>query len=267
MARTSAITQQEQINWQDFCTKYDFIPGGENGKIATNYFVNIWDEDITPKNLEAALEQLRPSLKQWEPNQKEFMNLWSALSPAEQEAFRSWKGGEGLEDSHVFFNGAIILRYIKAHNWPVDPEHLQLTIGQNSVSGHLQWKYVSNRRQSIHTQNDDGKPFFSEGLTKQADGSWGKSPLDYGREMRAVEEAANPQTTPEQTKEDQSWLRVAQEACRFGSHSQQAQIQKVYDQSVAAGLPPRKICDNCASLRDTFKRNEEMSNRAGYYSR
>src|ERR1700676_2673898 len=159
MSRTSAtITQQEQIAWHEFCEKNNFIPNGENAELAANYFLNVWGVDITPQHLEAALEQLRPSLKHFEPNQKLYMELYAALPPSEQAAFDAWRGGQGLKGT--FYNGACILQYIKAHGWPVNAAHLQLTVGQARVAGSLEWEHVSNKRENVHLKNDDGKPFF-----------------------------------------------------------------------------------------------------------
>ncbi len=268
MSRSSAtITQQEQIAWHEFCEKHNFIPNGENADLAANYFLNVWGVDINPQHLEAALEQLRPSLKQFEPNQKLYLDLFSALPPSEQEAFLSWRGGQGLKDS--FYNGAIILQYIKAHGWPVDNAHLQLTIGQARVAGSLEWEYQPTHVQSRHAAADDGKPFFSEGLVKQSDGSFGRSPLDYAREAREAAEKANPQVMPQEqlTKSDAAWKNMAQEACRFGNHSQQAQLEKVYKDGVSQALPWRTVYENCNTLRNQFKKSAMTVSKAGWYRR
>jgi hypothetical protein len=269
MSRTSAtITKQEQIAWHEFCEKHNFIPNRENAEQAANYFLNVWGVDITPQHLEAALEQLRPSLKQFEPNQKLYLDLFSALPSSEQEAFLSWRGGQGLKDS--FYNGAIILQYIKAHGWPVDTAHLQLTIGQTRVAGSLEWEHVSSKRENVHLKNDDGKHFLHDaGLVKQADGSLGRSKLDYAREAREAAEKANPQPTPERqlSQSDQSWRRMRLGLLQFGNHARRDESKKFSDSLVQQGLSERQIYEHIKQLVDGWKRSEQMSNRAGYYTR
>jgi hypothetical protein len=113
---------------------------------------------------------------------------------------------------------------------------------------------------SAAAKNDDGAPFLGTGLTKQKDGSLGKSPADYARERAAAQEAANPkpQSATQLSTSDQAWKKLALEATQFGTHSDQAQIRKLYDQLVSQGAEWRQVFDECARLRDVFKRRREQ---------
>jgi hypothetical protein len=70
-------------------------------------------------------------------------------------------------------------------------------------------------------KEDDGTPFLGR-LTKQKDGSWGKSPADYAREAREAAEMANPKPTLEQklSAEEQTFRTLATELTRYGTHGQ-----------------------------------------------
>jgi hypothetical protein len=273
MPRSSAtITPAEVQEWAKFCQDNNIIQGQseqgiQNANFALEYFTKTWGEDITPANLAAAKSVILPHLKQYAQDELDFHAALAKLSPTEQEAFASWIPPRGL----VINNRGLtaIVEWIKAHGFNLTKENLQLAVGQQTVAPFLEWEHVSAHRETEHSRTDDGRGFLhDDGMTKQKDGTWGKSPAQYAKERREAQEKANPQTAEQKLSvEDASWRRVAEEACAYGSHSQQAQIRKVFQASVDAGLSWRKVCEACTALRNTFKKSEMVANRAGYYSR
>jgi hypothetical protein len=157
------------------------------------------------------------------------------------------------------------LSWLLGHKFAVTTSNLTLAVGQTRLQPYFEWETQSTHVQSWHSQTDDGKPFVTDGLRKLPDGSMGKSRLDYAREARAASEAANPQPQEQLSKSDAAWKSMAQEACRFGTHSQQAQIQKVYDDSQA--LPWRTIYEKCSRLVNQFKKSGMTVSKAGWYNR
>jgi hypothetical protein len=266
------ISNEEVQAYKTWCAANNVIADGSddstnNANIVRDYFLDVWKETINDRNLEAAKSVLLPTLKIYAPDQQEFHEALKKLTAVEQQAFSDWVPPRGL----VVTNKACValLSWLIVHKLPVNAANLQLCVGQQVVAPFLEWEHVSAHRETEHSRTDDGKGFLQdEGLRKLPDGSYGRTRADYAREAREAQEKANPQTAEQKLSvEDASWRRVAEEACAYGSHSQQAQIRKVFQASVDAGLSWRKVCEACTALRNTFKRNEMVQNRAGYYSR
>jgi hypothetical protein len=272
MRTSNQISDSEVQAYQEFCRENHIVTDGSedsnfNADLVRDYFTVTWPNEISRTNLALAKAALMPHLRVYPPDALEFQAALAKLTPAEQQTFSDWVPPRGL----VINNRGLtaIVEWIKAHNFNLTKENLQLAVGQQRVAPFLEWSNDSAvRPTSRHLETDDGTPFLGEGLRKLPDGSYGKTRADYAREAREAQEKANPQTAEHKLSvEDASWKRVALEACAFGTHSQQSQIRKVYDQSVAAGLDWRKVCEACTALRNTFKRNEMIQNRSGYYSR
>jgi len=272
MARTNnQITQQEIQTYKTWCQDNNVIAdasvdGVENANLVSNYFLVTWPNEISPANLALAKAALMPHLRQYTPDQQEFNAVLAKLTPAEAQIFTDWKPPTGLKRNERA--AVAILTWLTAHKFEITPRNLDLAVGQKTVQPFLEYEYVPTHVQSEHSRTDDGTKFLGNDLRKLPDGSYGKTRADYSREAREAAEKANPQTAENKLSvEDANWLRVGQEACRFGSHSQQAQIQKVYDQSTAQGLSPRKVAEACCALRNTFAKNEMIQDRSGYYRR
>jgi hypothetical protein len=272
--RTSAtITPAEVQQWMKFCRDNDIVADGSekglaNADFANEYFTKTWGEDITTANLAAAKTLILPYLKLYSADELEFNAVLTKLTPAQAQIFQDWKPPRGLKQTERA--ATAILSWLTAHKFEITARNLDLAVGQKTIAQFLEYEYIPQHQQTEHSRTDDGKGFLhGDGLTLQRDGSLGKSPARYAKERREAAEKLDPTITPEHklSADDQSWLRVARDACRFGNHSQQAQIQKIYDQSTAQGLSPRKIAEACDALRNTFKKNEMVQNRAGYYSR
>jgi hypothetical protein len=197
MPRSSAtITPAEVQQWAAFCRDNNIIAdssenGIANANFALEYFTKTWGEDITPANLAAAKSVILPHLKQYAQDELEFHAALAKLSPTEQEAFASWIPPREL----VINNRGLtaIVEWIKAHNFNLTKENLQLAIGQNTIQPFLSWEYVSTHRETEHSRTDDGKGFLHDGLTLQPDGSWGKSKAQHAKENRS----ADPTIAPE----------------------------------------------------------------------
>jgi hypothetical protein len=94
-------------------------------------------------------------------------------------------------------------------------------------------------------KEDDGTPFVTSGLTKQRDGSLGKSPADYAREAREAAAKNNPSQaeTSKLDASEQAWKNLADNLLRDGTHSQQERVRAVYDREQGSGW--RKIYEAC----------------------
>jgi hypothetical protein len=100
-----------------------------------------------------------------------------------------------------------------------------------------------------------GKSFLGSDMVPDGRGGLrSKTPAEQKAEREAEEATANPQAQEHLSPEDQQWMRMAQEACRFGTHSQQESIRKAYDQGIDNGLSWRKIFDACNEIVKQFKR-------------
>ena len=110
-------------------------------------------------------------------------------------------------------------------------------------------------------KEDDGTPFLGTGLTKQSDGTWGRSPADYKREQREAAERNNPQPTAQEqlTAEEYEWRKMAHELLRYGTHGQQATIKKTFDQAVTSGASWRQVFEACNSIVNQYKRAAAVS--------
>ena len=104
---------------------------------------------------------------------------------------------------------------------------------------------------------DDGKAFFTDGLKKQRDGSYGKSPADYAAEARAAQEAANPQPTVREQKnaDDARWDVMSQELISYGTHGQRETLRKMYE-SIGDSKVRFQTLDRTVKM---FKRSAQMS--------
>jgi hypothetical protein len=112
---------------------------------------------------------------------------------------------------------------------------------------------------------DDGKPFIMDGLKKQRDGSYGKSPADYAAEARAAQEAANPQPTAQErlSVEDARWRSMAEQACNFGSHGQQQTLKQEFDKAQASGLDWRRTYEAVNQVVNMYRRSAQVRGWAG----
>jgi hypothetical protein len=100
-----------------------------------------------------------------------------------------------------------------------------------------------------------------DGLKKQSDGTYGKSPADYAAEARAAQEAANPQPTERErlSAEDKKWRDMATELLGYGTHGNQLAIKQVYDQAISSGLDWRRTYEAVSRVKKMFERSKAVS--------
>ncbi len=209
-----------------------------------NYFENTWKEVITAETLEKALPALRPHLKFKSKARLEFEKIATA-EPDRARKLDEWlqvHGGKPgklantvLSDD-TFENLSLLLGTLGGY----DISTVRIQDAENRIANRPGRKlhYVPTPRREMGTiteaaRNDDGKPFVTDGLTLQRDGSLGKSPTDYAREARARSdrdaEAANQQRSGASA---QSALgREAQrkaESIQGATHSETDQLRKIF---------------------------------------
>jgi hypothetical protein len=239
MSRTSSqITEAEQSAYAKFCAENGIINDGSadsdaNGQFVANYFLQTWNQDITDKNLQAAKEQLLPHLKKHDPEQLALANALAKFSVDEQKIAMDWVPPRGLKIT----NRAVvaILSWISGHGFQLSKETMALAVGQQRVQPFLEWEYVSQDNTKHHKHADDGTSFVTEGLTKQKDGSFGKSPRDYARER---EEALAKNRPQESTPASAIQAEAEREANNIAgrTHSQTDQLRKLFVTKPGQGI-------------------------------
>lgn len=232
------ITPQEVQAYNAFAAEHNIVndastAGSANGEFIAKYFMETWKADITPANLSAAFEVIRPHLKFYEPDQVEFNRYYGALSTEEKLVFGDWKGQIGLRDTHR--NAVAILSWLSAHNWKVSEANLRLAIGQQMVMAHLEWdEDVARPHYTDPRQHkDDGKGFLPKDEVNI-------SPLEYARRRRAATEEASS-TAAKPTGPADAWETIIQQQLKDGTHGQQAASRKIYDAGITAGKSLRQI--------------------------
>jgi hypothetical protein len=239
MPRTNTqITQDEQNAYQRFCIENGIVNDGSadsdaNGQLVANYFLQTWKEDITDKNLQAAKEQLLPHLKKYDQETLALSNALAKFSSEERKIAMDWVPPRGLKVT----NKAVIaiLSWLSAHGFKITKESLQLAVGQQRVQPFLEWEFVQQDKAKYQRHADDGSKFLSDGLKKQPDGSYGKSPRDYKREQ---EEALAKNRPQESTPASALQAEAEREAGRIAgrTHSQTDQLRKIFVTNPGQGI-------------------------------
>jgi hypothetical protein len=229
MARTTAeITQAEVQAYVDFCQKHGINLDGEdgvyNGEFVREYFLETWQEDITPANLALALKQLRPHLKFRTEDELEFNKIYNTLSAAEKQAFAASEWPFGVIRNE--FNGFVLLKWLKAHRFEVTERNLSFAAGQGNVAGLLQWNEDVIRQKPKAEPDPNYRPgrFFESS--------------DEKRRREAEEASAKAAAATQQQKtlsaSDAQWRRMALDKIgTYRSHSQRENYQKAYDDAFA----------------------------------
>lgn len=261
MARTSPqITDAESAAWTAWCDKNNVIHSDQqNMEFIVNYFENIWKEDITEANLDAAYPQIKDSLKHYVPGQQEFAKLYAALSPSEKEACDQWKFGKfGLKFSPK--NGLALLTWLKAHGFAVTYANLTLAAGQQNVIPHLEFNESASRAQVRDKEanrkrlqsEDNGKPFFSEGMVP--DGHGGYRSMTYHEQKVAKEaaERAKQVESQELPSASDAWTQLNSQLLAQGNARQQREVKQVYEYYKNQGMPERQIHTKLSRLVERY---------------
>jgi len=229
MARSnSEITPAEVQAYAKFCAKRGIIhdgseDGSRNADFIAKYFVNIWKEDITEQNLNAAWDQIRPHLKFYAPNQQEANELINKLSAEEQKVLAEWKAPRGLKSTHRVV--AAMLSWLAAHGFRVTKENLQLAVGQNRVQPFLEWDESATPPKPVDARQhaDDGTPFLGRDVNEPR---WKR--IQREREEREAKDAAS---RPSAASVQSVTVREAQkqaEQLRGNTHSETEQLMRIF---------------------------------------
>jgi hypothetical protein len=244
MPRTNQTfsTTEDRI-YAAWCAKHGIIEGDPHNVALIGQNFRRWDLEVTEELLDANLEQFKNlGLKFYTEDQRYFHNELAGLTPTEQEALASWNPPYGVLANE--YNAAILVRWIKAHNFQVTKDNLNLAAGQGKILPLLQWDDSKTRpqyhdaRRHVEDPNEQKIP-VNEPL-------WRK--LKREREAR---EAAN-QPVP-QPKQIDAWEKICQDLMRHGTHSHQAAQKRIYEAGKAAGKQPRHI----AQEMEAYKRSTE----------
>jgi hypothetical protein len=262
MPRTSAtITQQEVATYAKFCKERGIINEGSaddaaNADIVLKYFTETWPNTINEANLNLAWEALRPHLKLRSKAEQEWYEVAEKeLDRAQQVA--AWLESQGKVGQLVntvgdeaYTNLRLLLETLRGYDINVT------TIGHaidriNHRPGQKLHFVQPGRRTTPLSQaakNDDGTPFVVAGLTKQRDGSYGKSPADYAREAaQRSEKAAEPTT---QRGPADFWETACNELLKFGTHGQQAAMRETHDRGISQSKSFREIHADMNALKE-----------------
>src|SRR6266480_1385643 len=232
-----------------FCITHGIINDGSqddrhNADLVLNYFENTWKEVITAETLERALPALRPHLKFKSTARLEFEKAMTA-EPDRARQLDQWLQAHGgkpgqlvnsLYTDDTYENMTLLLGTLQGYE--ISTPRIQDAENRIANRPGRKLHYVPTPRREMGTiteaaRNDDGTPFVTSGLTKQSDGTLGKSPADYAREARARSErdaeAANQQRTGASAQS--AAVREAKnkaESMRGNTHSEDAQLQRIF---------------------------------------
>jgi hypothetical protein len=231
-----------------FCIKHGIINDGSlddqhNADLVMNYFENTWKEVITAETLERALPALRPHLKFKSTARLEFEKA-ALAEPDRARAIDQWLQAHGgkpgqlansLHTDDTYENLSLLLSTLSGYE--ISTPRIQDAMDRISHRAGRQLHMVPQPRRtepvSKAAREDDGKPFVTDGLTLQRDGSLGKSPADYAREARQRSErdaeAANQQRTGVSAQSrTAAEAKSKAEGLRGNFHSEDAQLQAMF---------------------------------------
>jgi hypothetical protein len=264
MARFSNEIQPHEVRaYQQFCIDHNILLDGDveaytaNANLVRDYFTKTWNEVITPETLATAFSQLRPHLKFKSTARLEFEKL-ASQEPDRATQLDLWLQDQGgkpgqlvnsLYGDETYENLTALL--IALCGYDITPERIRDAEDRIAHRTGKQLHRVPQPRRtepvSQAAKEDNGEPFVTSGLTKQKDGSLGKSPADYAREARERSEKNNP--SPSQTPalaldaSEQAWKAMADGLLSDGTHSQQARVRAVYDREQGNGW--RRVYEAC----------------------
>jgi hypothetical protein len=136
----------------------------------------------------------------------------------------------------TFENLTLLLSVLRGYE--ISSPRIQDGIDRISNRAGRKLHYVPTPRREMGTiteaaRNDDGKPFVTDGLTLQRDGSLGKSPADYAREarQRSDRQAAEAASQRSGASAQSAAVRDAKnkaESMRGNTHSESEQIGRIF---------------------------------------
>jgi hypothetical protein len=209
---------------------------------------------VTLQNIYRAVEErksefawLSPAEAEWYQNaqqSRELANQLAAHLATQGQVGRLVNGGDQLFEN-------LTLLFTEIHSRRESVSSQTIAAAEDRIAhrpGHRLHRVPQPRRTepaSAAAKADDGRPFVTSGLTRQRDGSLGKSPADYAREAREAAAKNNP-SQAESSKLDaseQAWKSLADNLLQDGTHSQQERVRAVYDREQGSGW--RKVYEAC----------------------
>ncbi len=230
-----------------FCITHGIINDGSqddrhNADLVLNYFENTWKEVITAETLERALPALRPHLKFKSTARLEFEKAMTA-EPDRARQLDQWLQAHGgkpgqlvnsLYTDDTYENMTLLLGTLQGYE--ISTPRIQDAENRIANRPGRKLHYVPTPRREMGTiteaaRNDDGTPFVTSGLTKQSDGSLGKSPADYRREALERSDRQAAEAKSGTTSAASAAVRDAKnkaESMRGNTHSEDAQLQRIF---------------------------------------
>lgn len=281
---TDAPRQYSQADEQQFAQAGKAL--GENGfdlygpglnrnfELLDEYFQKNRNTPVTVANIYRAVEErkleftwLTSAQQAWYQTTQQNPELANQL--AVYLAGTSGRPGALVKDGDPLFENMLVLfNELQSRRESANPQTIAHAEDRIAHRPGRQLHRVPEPRRtepiSRAAKEDDGSPFLGTGLSKQRDGSWGKSPADYAREAREAADKNNPQTTREEqlSAEDYQWRRLANEQLSYGTHGQQAEIKRTFDQAVASGASWRRVFEICNRVVNQYKGAAAVSNRS-----
>jgi hypothetical protein len=175
-------------------------------------------------------------------------------------ATQGGKPGKLVNDGDQLFENLVLL-FNELHSHPQPMAH---AIDRISHRPGQQLHYVPQPRRSEPVsraaKEDNGEPFVTSGLSKQKDGSLGKSPADYAREARERSEKNNPSPsqTPALDASEQTWKYMAEQLLLDGTHSQQSRVRAVYDREQGNGGGWRRVYEACKREANLYRNSRSI---------
>jgi len=276
MARVNNEIQQHEVDAVvQFCDENNIVfdsseSGVANARLLHDYFTQTWDEVITPETLATAFPQLRPRLKFKSAARLECDKI-AAANPAAAQQLVAWLNTQGKKpgqlansvDDAYYANLTLLLAEISGRREDVSSTTIRNAIDRISNRPGRKLHYVEAPRRtepvSAAAKADDSTSanWLGRDMVKNSDGSLrSKTPAEQRADREAVENAKQMQTATSLSKSDQQWKSMALEACRYGTHSEQAQISRVFEQCV--GAPWREVYEAVNQVRNALKRKKEL---------
>ena len=251
MARVSSEIQQDEVRaYEKLCIEHNILLGDgsdyaasiANANLVRDYFTKTWNEVITEETLARALPQLRPHLKFKSAARAEFEKIASQESDraGQLDQWLQAHGGKpgqlvnSLYSDATYENMTLLLGTLQGYE--ISTPRIQDAENRIANRPGRKLHYVPTPRREMGTiteaaRNDDGTPFVTSGLTKQSDGSLGKSPADYRREALERSDRQAAEAKSGTTSAASAAVRDAKskaEGMRGNTHSEDEQIGRVF---------------------------------------
>jgi hypothetical protein len=154
----------------------------------------------------------------------------------------SGRPGSFIKDGDPLFENLLeIFKELQSRREPVSAQSIAHAENRIANRPGPKLRYVSEPRRtepvSRAAKEDNGEPFLGADLVPDGRGGLrSKTHAEQKRDREAAEEAAAAKTSVQQrlSEDEARWKAMCEEACRFGSHGQQAAIKQVYDQATGS---------------------------------